>query len=77
MNVNQTYCGDHFAIYTNIKSLYCTPETNVMLYVKLFLNKSKEESEKGKKGEKEKERVWRKVYCKSMDRFFSQTNKGC
>ena len=27
-----TYC-DHFTIYTNIKSLCCTPETNTMLYI--------------------------------------------
>ena len=27
------HCGDHFAIYANIKSLYCTSETNIMLYV--------------------------------------------
>ena len=33
MDVNQTYCGDHFTIYTNIKSLCCIPETNIMLYV--------------------------------------------
>ena len=30
-------CGDrrsdHFTIYTNIKSLCCTPKTNIMLYV--------------------------------------------
>ena len=32
MHVNQTYCGDHFAIYTNIESLCCTPEANIMLY---------------------------------------------
>ena len=30
-DVNQTYCGDHFAIYKNIKSLSSTPETNIML----------------------------------------------
>lgn len=30
---NQTYCGDHFEMYTNVKSLSCIPETNVMLYV--------------------------------------------
>ena len=30
MNVKQTY-GDQFTIYTNIKSLCCTPETNTML----------------------------------------------
>ena len=28
-DVNQTYCGDHFTIHTNIKS-WCTPETNVI-----------------------------------------------
>ena len=32
-DVNQTYGGDHFAIYTNIKPLGSTPETNIMLYV--------------------------------------------
>ena len=28
-------CADQFAIYTNIKLLYCTPDTNItiMLYV--------------------------------------------
>ena len=36
--VNQTYCGGYFAIYTNIESLCGTPETNVMLYVKLKKN---------------------------------------
>lgn len=29
---NQTYC-DQFVVYTSIKSLFCTPESNVMLYV--------------------------------------------
>ena len=33
MDVNETYCGDHFAIYTNIEPLGCTPKTNTMLYV--------------------------------------------
>lgn len=28
-----TYFGDHFAIYTDIKSLCCIPATNIMLYV--------------------------------------------
>ena len=32
-DVNWTYRSDRFAIYTNIKSLHCTPETNV-LYLK-------------------------------------------
>ena len=26
--------SDHFTIYTNIKSLCCTPETKIMLYIK-------------------------------------------
>ena len=30
MDVNWTYHGGHFAIYTNIKLFCCTPETNVM-----------------------------------------------
>lgn len=38
MDVIEIYCGDHFAIQTNIESLYieslhCIPETNAMLYV--------------------------------------------
>ena len=32
-DVNWTYCGAHFTVYTNIKSPSCIPETNVMLYV--------------------------------------------
>lgn len=28
----QTYCGDYHAMYTNVESLCCTPETNTMLY---------------------------------------------
>ena len=32
-DVNYTYCGDHFAIHTNSKSLFCTPEINIVLYV--------------------------------------------
>ena len=30
MDINQTYYGDYFTIYTNIKSLSCTPEINIM-----------------------------------------------
>ena len=33
MDVNYTYCGEHFTIHISIKSLCCTPETNRMLYV--------------------------------------------
>ena len=28
-----TYCDDHFIMYKNIKSLYCIPETNIIVYV--------------------------------------------
>ena len=40
MHVNQTYCSDHFIIYTNIESLCYTPEIN-MLYVKYNSKKNK------------------------------------
>lgn len=30
-NVYQTYCGEHFAEYTDIKELCYTPETNIMM----------------------------------------------
>ena len=30
--------GDHFSMYTNIKSLCCTPVTNRLLYVNVYLN---------------------------------------
>ena len=33
MGINQTYCGYHFTIYTNLRSLFRTLETNIMLYV--------------------------------------------
>ena len=39
MYVNQTWCGDHIAIYTNIESLCCTPETNITLYVNYISTK--------------------------------------
>ena len=33
-DVNQSYSGDDFAIYTNIdESLCCIPETHIILYV--------------------------------------------
>ena len=36
MDANQTYCGDYFSIYTNIESLCCIVEYNVVsqLYLK-------------------------------------------
>lgn len=30
MDINQTWCGDHFTMYTYIKSLDCIPETDIM-----------------------------------------------
>ena len=33
MDFNWTYCGGYFAIYTNIKSLWHTPKTNIISYV--------------------------------------------
>lgn len=36
MDVNYTYCGDHFPVYTNNESLCCAPETNVICH--LYLN---------------------------------------
>ena len=28
------YCGDtHWVLYGSVESLYCTPETSIMLYV--------------------------------------------
>lgn len=33
MDINWTYCGGYFAIYTNIKSLCHSPKTNITLYV--------------------------------------------
>ena len=32
MDVSETYC-DHFVMYANVTSLFCTPETNTMLFV--------------------------------------------
>ena len=30
-DVNYTYYGDHFAVYTNTESLCCTPEINIII----------------------------------------------
>ena len=30
MDINKSYCGDHFSTYTNIKLLCYIPETNVI-----------------------------------------------
>ena len=40
MDVNQTYCGNHFAIYAYIKALYCIPKTNT-IYMSLSSIKKK------------------------------------
>ena len=32
-DVNKTYYGNHFTIYTNIESLHSLPGTNIMLHV--------------------------------------------
>lgn len=41
MDINQAYCGNHFATYTITELLYCTPETNTMasVYVNYISNK--------------------------------------
>lgn len=31
IDVNQTYCGGHFTVYTRIESLRCMPKTSTML----------------------------------------------
>lgn len=33
MDVNETYCGDQSAIYTNMESLCCMLEANIILYI--------------------------------------------
>lgn len=33
MDVNWSHFDDHFIRYANIKLLYCSPETNIMLNV--------------------------------------------
>ena len=37
----QTYRGDHFEMYLNVKSLRCTPDTNIILYVNYISIKNK------------------------------------
>ena len=37
MALNEIYCDGLFSIYTNIKLLYSTPKTNIMLYVNYIL----------------------------------------
>lgn len=30
MDVNEIHCGDHFAVYTNVKPLCHAPENNII-----------------------------------------------
>ena len=41
-DVNESYCHDHFAVYTNIQSSCCKPETNVAC--QLYLNKREQKN---------------------------------
>ena len=41
-DVDWTYFGAHFTIYTDFELLYCTLETNIMLYVNYTSIKKKE-----------------------------------
>ena len=34
-DINLAYCGEHFAIDTNIESLCCTPENNTIRELQL------------------------------------------
>ena len=36
MDVNWTYCDDHFSVFSSIESLCCMPETNIIY--QLYLN---------------------------------------
>ena len=49
MGVIQTYCGDHFAVYTNTKSLRCAPESNIMLYMSIVYFKKAKNKQTNKK----------------------------
>ena len=40
-DINQTYSGDHFAIYTNIRSLCYIPETKKEKY-RWLINRTKQ-----------------------------------
>ena len=38
---NQTYCGDHFEMYRNIKSLCCVTRTKIVLQINYTLKANK------------------------------------
>lgn len=48
-DVNQTYCGGHFPVYTSIESLRCTPETNIVLYISYPSTTTKREDKRTNK----------------------------
>ena len=57
MGVNSAYCDDHFIMYTNTKSLCCSPETKRM-YMSLITPKvfnQKFKKNKRKKSQKEEQ----------------------
>lgn len=43
MDVNQTYCSDHFSIYTNIQLLRCTHEIRCCMSIIPQSKKNEEE----------------------------------
>lgn len=45
IDVNYTYCGGSFAVYTYTESLCCTPETDIC---QLYLNTKRKRGEKKK-----------------------------
>ena len=54
MNGSCIYGGDYFAVYTNIESLCCTSETNIILHVNYISKRKKERERKRKKKENKK-----------------------
>ena len=40
MGIKDSACDEHQVVYGNVKSLNCTPETNITLYVNWNLNKN-------------------------------------
>lgn len=58
-----TYCGDHFAIYTDIELLSCTHETSIILYVNYA--STKEGWKEGRKNclRKSLKQKHRQVFC--------------
>lgn len=46
MDVNRTYSGDYFIMYTNIDLLYCILETNIC---QSYFNNNNKNTRRGKK----------------------------